>query len=136
MPECEICGRQVETVYEIVVEGARMLVCEADAKGEEVVQRFDSREARSQPKASEKREPEEEGQEEISENYGEEIRKAREKLGLPLKVLAEKISEKASTLVRIEKQKTLPSEKTRKKLEKELGIRLISKVPGKQIPVN
>jgi uncharacterized protein (TIGR00270 family) len=66
-------------------------------------------------------------QSELVENYGEEIRKAREALSLPLKVLAERINEKESTLTRIEKQEMLPSEKTRQKLEKELGIKLLSK---------
>ncbi len=130
MPECEICGREVSEVFEINVEGAQMLVCEADARGKEVVRRYGSEEERRQPKAQEMYEKP--GEEEIIDNYGEEIRKAREKLGLPLKVLGEMIAEKESTLLRIEEQKTLPSEKTRLKLEKELGIKLTDRVSGKK----
>jgi putative transcription factor len=126
MPECEICGRKVATVYEITLDGAQMLVCEKDAQGRDVLKTFGTEErkresAKAAPVAKES------GPEEIIENYGEKIRAAREALGLPLKVLAEKISEKESTLTRVEKQETLPSEKTRQKLEKELGIKLLSK---------
>jgi uncharacterized protein (TIGR00270 family) len=70
---------------------------------------------------------------ELVANYGEVIRKAREALGLPVKVLAERISEKESTLVRIEKQKAQLTEKERKKLEKELGIHLLAKADEKKV---
>ncbi len=124
MPECEICGKRVAVVYEIDLDGSQMLVCEACARGRKVAQTFGPTgkdEEKSKPVAIKST------QEELIENYGDVIRKAREKLGLPLRVLAEKISEKESNLLRIEKQKTLPNEKTRQKLEKELGIKLTSK---------
>ena len=70
--------------------------------------------------------------EELVENFGEVIRNAREKQGLPIKVLAEMINEKESTLVRIEKQKSSPGEKTRHKLEKELRIKLLAKATEKK----
>ncbi len=131
MPECEICGRKVDTVYEINFEGAQILVCEKDSRGRDIINTFGPR---SKEKGVDRRTTEKApARDELIENYGEEIRKAREAIGLPLKVLAEKISEKESTLTRIEKQETLPSEKTRQKIEKELGIRLLAKVPeGKQ----
>ncbi len=126
MPECEICGKKVDTVYEIVLDGAQMLVCEKDAKGRDVVNAFgpDAGSGRARRPVSE-----EPTQEELVEGYGEVIRKSREAMGLPVRVLAERINEKESTLTRIEKQETLPSEKTRKKLEKELGIKLLNKEP-------
>lgn len=126
MPECEICGRKVATVYEITLDGAQMLVCEKDAQGRDVLKTFGPEE---QKQESAKNAPvaKESGPEEVVEGYGEKIRIAREALGLPLKVLAERINEKESTLNRVEKQETLPSEKTRQKLEKELGIKLLSK---------
>lgn len=130
MPECEICGRKVATVYEITLDGAQMLVCEKDARGRDVLKTFGAEERKQESarnKSTSAPVTRESGQEEVVENYGEKIRVAREALGLPLKVLAERISEKESTLLRIEKQKTLPSEKTRQKLEKELGIKLVSR---------
>ncbi|MDE1855195.1 MAG: TIGR00270 family protein [Candidatus Micrarchaeota archaeon] len=125
MPECEICGKRVDTVYEINFEGTRILVCGKDARGRDVINTFGpkSSEERSKPPEPAKAPM----QEELIENYGEKIRKAREALGIPVKVLAERISEKESTLTRVEKQETLPSEKTRQKLEKELGIKLLAK---------
>ena len=123
MPECEICGKQTASVFEINLEGAQMLVCESCARGKEVVHRFGSEEGGGGLREAE---PERET-EELIENYGREVRKAREAMGLPLAVLAERINEKESALARIEKERTLPSEKTRMKLERELGIRLLSR---------
>lgn len=128
MHECEICGRRVEVVYEIDFEGVQTLACEKCARGRQAIGVLGQMHDTKDRHAAASPEPEPES-EELAENYGELIRNAREKMGLPLKVLAERISEKESTLTRIEKQSTLPSEKTRKKLEKELGVRLIVKVP-------
>lgn len=126
METCEICGRPTSTIYVVEIEGARMWVCADDAKGKRVIQSIDLRRTKTQEKTVAKQKGKVE--EELLENYGGEIRKAREKLGLPLRVLAERINEKESTLVRVEKQKTLPSVKLTKKLEKELGIKLTAKV--------
>ena len=131
MHECEICGKRTETVYEIDFEGVRTLACEKCAKGRQVMGVLGQKkqpEARGDKRAVQQ--AYEAVSEELADNYGELIRNARERMSLPLKVLAERISEKESTLARVEKQETLPSEKTRKKLEKELGIRLIVKVPA------
>ncbi|MGC8676267.1 MAG: multiprotein bridging factor aMBF1 [Candidatus Micrarchaeia archaeon] len=128
--ECEICGAEVNTLYEIEVEGARMLVCEVCARGKNLTGRVVGEAAkRAEPSVQASHATAGAEEEEIVEDYGEEIRKAREKLGLPLKVLAERINEKASTLLRVEEQKTLPSEKLAKKLEKELGIKLEMRAP-------
>ncbi|MEM3876096.1 MAG: helix-turn-helix domain-containing protein, partial [Candidatus Micrarchaeaceae archaeon] len=63
--------------------------------------------------------------EQIIDDYGETIRRARESMGLSLKVLAELLNEKESFLARIEKQKTTPNSKLIEKLEKTLNIKLI-----------
>jgi putative transcription factor len=141
--ECEICGKQTDILYEISVEGAQMLACERCARGEEVLRIVNAESEEKPHKITPVEKKRESGEEEIIENYGDAIRNAREALGLPIRVLAERISEKESTLIRIEKQKTLPNEKARKKLEKELGIKLVSrsgekeqfKTPKKDEPV-
>ncbi|MGC9037266.1 MAG: multiprotein bridging factor aMBF1 [Candidatus Micrarchaeia archaeon] len=124
--ECEICGAEVETLYEIEIEGTTMLVCSVCARGKHLTGKVvkSKEEADTENKAKPGARPKEKEELEIIDNYGEVIRKAREKLGLPLKVLAEKISEKESTLERVENQKTLPNDKLVSKLEKELGIKL------------
>ncbi|MGA3020593.1 MAG: multiprotein bridging factor aMBF1 [Candidatus Micrarchaeales archaeon] len=141
--ECEICGKQSDALYEISVEGAQMLACRRCAKGGEILRTVNAEIEEKPRKSATVEKKREGGREEIIENYGETIRNAREALGLPVRVLAERISEKESTLIRIEKQKTLPNEKARKKLEKELGIKLVSmsgekeqfKTPKKDEPV-
>ena len=64
---------------------------------------------------------------EVVDNYGEIIKAAREFIGIPAKVLAERINEKLSTMVRVEKGEMLPEDRLVKKLEKALGIKLIAK---------
>ncbi len=123
--ECEICGAEVDTLYEIEIEGTTMLVCGVCAKGKHLTGKvIKAKEEETENKAVVAARLKEKEETEIIDNYGEVIRKAREKLGLPLKVLAEKISEKESTLERVENQKTLPNNKLVSKLEKELGIKL------------
>jgi len=120
--ECDICGKETNIIYVVEVEGAVMNVCAECSKGKKVIDKIDpSRQEKKVAKAKEEKEKESE----IIEHYGEAIRKAREKLGLPLNVLAERINEKASTLLRIEEEKTLPTDKVVKKLEKELGVKLL-----------
>ena len=120
--ECEICGKETNIIYVVEVEGAVMNVCAECSKGKKVTDKIDlSRQEKKVAKAVKEKEKESE----VIEHYGEAIRKAREKLGLPLNVLAERINEKASTLLRIEEEKTLPTDKVIKKLEKELGIKLL-----------
>ncbi len=126
--ECEICGAEVDTLYEIEVEGTTMLVCSVCAKGKHLTGRVIGANKREDKKSAPQAKRNEKEETEVIDNYGEVIRKARENLGLPLKVLAEKISEKESTLERVESQKTLPNDKLISKLEKELGIKLTKPV--------
>jgi len=71
---------------------------------------------------------------ELVDDYGERIRKAREKIGIPLPVLAERIAEKESSLEHVETEKTHPSESLCRKLEKELGITLLETVSSSSAP--
>ena len=126
MESCEICGKNTEKIYLARIEEANMWVCESCSRGKKIIKSVNLEKGRSSsaaPKAGVGAE-----EEEMVEHYGDQIRKAREKLGLPVRVLAERIAEKESTLDRIEKEKGLPTDKLRKKIEKELGIRLTSKL--------
>ena len=116
--ECEICGSE-ESGYVILVEGARLSVCEACSSSGRLISsppRQSRAEAGAQSQKSEL---------EVVENYGQLIAGARKRLGLPIDVLAERLNEKRSFLDRVEKEKTLPDEKLARKLERELGIRLL-----------
>jgi putative transcription factor len=136
MTECEICGRNVDDLFEIKVEGALMLVCEKCSRGKSVIHQFEKETKHAMPSYAAPSGRGSEGEDEIVENYGEVIRNAREALGLPVRVLAEKINETESSLARIERQKSPPSEKVTKKLEKELGIKLTAKAEArKSVPL-
>ena len=75
-----------------------------------------------------------EPEEELVDDYGAVIREARARLGIPLNVLAEIISEKMSTLLRVENGKMQPNVKLTRRLEKELGIKLTEKPSGEGKP--
>lgn len=61
---------------------------------------------------------------ELIADYGEVIRKAREKRGLTAEEFAQSINEKKGTIVKIESQDLVPDDKIIVKLEKALSIKL------------
>ena len=124
MYECEICGKKTDSLYIISVEKAELSVCKKCSAGKDVIDVLSAEE--NEPQRS-IRQRVEEPEEELIDGYGNEIRKARERLGIPLKVLAELINEKESTLLRVEQERMQPSMKLMRKLEKELGIKLTAK---------
>jgi len=130
MLECELCGKVIKgKAYIIKIDSAEVIACEECATGKEIIRVIggESKELKSKSKKVE------EEKEEIVFDYGERIRKAREELKIPLKVLAERINEKESYLKRIEDQEVLPNEEVAKKLEKELGIKLFEKVEERNV---
>ncbi|HVA82813.1 MAG TPA: multiprotein bridging factor aMBF1 [Candidatus Aquilonibacter sp.] len=127
METCEICGKSTEKIYLARVEEAQMWVCTSCSKGKTILKGMNLQEVEKGNAYSRKKMEEED---EIVDHFGEQIRKAREKLGFPLKVLAERISEQESTLRRVEQGRGLPTDTLRKKLEKELGIKLAVKKIG------
>ena len=123
MEECELCGRGVKDIYLVNVEGAELRVCVNCARGKKVIASYTEKAA--QQKKSNYARPVREEDQPVIENYGAAIRNARERMKLPLKVLAEMIAEKETLLLRVEQQRTIPSMALTKKLEKALGIKLI-----------
>jgi len=65
---------------------------------------------------------------EIVPDYGNIVKEAREGLNLTLEELGVKIKEKASLIRKIERQDIVPEDSIRKKLEKELNIKLTDDV--------
>lgn len=128
---CEICGRKnVKAV--VSVEGAKLVVCGGCARGKKVLYYLEEREpGRGAPLEPRKKAEE---TEEIVEGYGKIIRKAREKMGLPVSVVAERINEMESYLERIEREAVAPTFPVARKLEKELGVKLIEKVSASVAP--
>ncbi|MGC8669810.1 MAG: multiprotein bridging factor aMBF1 [Candidatus Micrarchaeia archaeon] len=127
MEECELCGKKIEHAYVIEVEGVELRVCAECAEGKRII-KAPKEEARVS-KSNYHHEKimkikQEENNYELIDNYGKVIREAREKMQLPLKVLAEMLNEKETLLLRIEEQKTLPSSDLLKKIEKALNVNL------------
>ncbi|MFH1784943.1 MAG: multiprotein-bridging factor 1 family protein [Candidatus Micrarchaeota archaeon] len=127
---CDICGN-TPVRAQILVEGAKMLACGRCMKSGKVIMRLDEDDglpiARPAPTNLG-------SNEEITEGYGRIIINAREKSGLPIAVVAERIKEKESYLHAIEHERLSPTMAVAKKLEKELGIKLIEKVSNTMAP--
>lgn len=121
--QCEVCGSNADKLSEIRLEGARVLACPRCAKlGTKVKKRpltSDKKSAhfyKHQPKLAEVTE--------VIPDFGETVRKAREKKNLKREELAKKIFEKESVIQRIESSNFVPDDETVKKLEKTLEIKL------------
>ena len=125
MSDCEICGKEMKEEYEIELEGAHLTVCEDCSRGKPAQKR-----GNVQHVASYRRDFGDAEQDEVVEGYGAIMRRARESAGMSLKELGEKINEKESILSRIEWEKTTPPDSIARKLEKELGIKIIQKKPA------
>ena len=119
MEECELCGTKINDVYVINLDGTQLSVCAKCAKGKAIIRSSNS----EIKKMTVRRSPAKE-EAPLKENYGEIIREARERMKLPIKVLAEMIQEKDTFLTRVEQQKMRPDMVLAKKLEKALGIKL------------
>jgi putative transcription factor len=126
MYDCEICGKHTETLYIIDVEGAQLSVCASCSRGKDVVDEIGTQTKVRGSRVVGKRQPAEE-EEELVDGYGLRIRKAREAMGIDIKVLGEMINEKHSTLLRVEEEKMPPNMDLTAKLEKALGIKLTEK---------
>jgi putative transcription factor len=126
MEECELCGRPMDVAYVVMVEDVELRVCAKDAKGKKVLRTSEDERARTKHKTTM---PKKEEEQTLVENFGKVIQKARERMQLPIKVLAEMINEKETLLSRVEKEETLPSVTLTKKLEKALGIKLVEGEP-------
>ena len=122
MEECELCGNQMSDVYIVNVEDVEFRVCSKCARGKRVIKIENESKAKENIKVKKIRKEAEDL--EIAEDYNERIRKSRESMMLPIKVLAEMINEKETLLLRIERRKTIPSMELAKKLEKALNIKL------------
>lgn len=135
--DCEICGKPLHKEIRIDSDGVILLVCEDCSKygkkletPEERIQKAKG----SQPSEkqffnafkSDANKKEKELM--LDSDYGNIIRKARERKSLTMKELAEKLYEKESFLQKVESGKAVPSDSLISKLEKFLGISLKTEV--------
>ncbi|MBS3068815.1 TIGR00270 family protein [Candidatus Micrarchaeota archaeon] len=122
--ECEVCGlEEGEIVAQI--EGARLHVCHKCAGLGKVLyqpQQHSQRQQAQKPLA----------QYEVVEEYDARIKNALRNMGLSVGVLAERINEKSSFLERVAAGHAKPTELLARKLEKELGIKLLEEAGVQQ----
>lgn len=121
--QCEICGSQSAT-RKIAMDGNELIVCNnCVGYGKEIRERELPVKQKKQIFSPE---PLPEVDELIAE-YGKIVRQARERKGLTIKELAEKVFEKELVLHKIEQQKMQPDDKLIGKLQKLLGIELLKR---------
>ena len=137
MPSCEMCGRDVPGLRKALIEGTSMNVCgncvkfgveQAGAQTEvtgrsRITASLESRAKRSQPRdiyAGEEME--------LAPDYGERVRKARQRTGLSVEDFGKKINERATILAKVESGSYHPDDGLVAKLEKELNVKLKEKV--------
>jgi len=150
MVECELCGRPiVGRAYKIYVEGAELTVCnscyikvmsrKSQTRAEVVgVRKPAITRTYSKPKSpirrTSRRTPSLDMEYEVVEDYAQRIRRAREKLGWSLSILAQKVREKESVLRRIEQGRLTPPIDLARRLEKILGIKLLEPTVEEHLP--
>jgi len=122
---CDLCGKVEERLYKTIIEGVELSVCPACSKFGKVLAPVKRYTPKEQHRMAEKSESREEKIELLAEDYAEIIKKKREAMGLTQKEFAKKINEKESIIHKIEVGAFEPSLALAKKLEKELGVKLI-----------
>lgn len=141
---CEICGRPIRgPPIRIVVEGAKMLVCQdcsgLGEAGWEVEQPLKQRRpVAPKPIVRPSRRPRASGRLsedlDIVEDYPQIVRKARENLGLSQEDLAKTIGEKLSLVKKIETGRAQPDHGVARKLEHALKVGLIVRLAEAAAP--
>jgi putative transcription factor len=140
---CEVCGRKIHAEpIRAIIEGAKLTVCvECSKHGKVIVHE----EADMPKKAALKTQtplpvmqkkpaaPSVQISTEVSEDYGNKIRAAREKLNLTHEELGKRINEKASLLRNLEAGKMTPNNQLATKLEHMLKIKLLVPISEEKV---
>ncbi|WP_292461163.1 multiprotein bridging factor aMBF1 [Methanothermococcus sp.] len=130
--QCELCGKEVNKLRTVKIEGVEMQVCDECAKFGVSPKSYSRKPkkflGRGAPQTKKTiRRPKRDlfdSLKMIVEDYGDVIKEARMKKGMDLKELAKRVGIKESTLHKIERNELEPEEKYVKRLEKELNITL------------
>ena len=125
---CDLCGKSVEGLDRAIIEGVELEVCADCTKFGKVIAPVRRSGAKEQIKQLIRKETPQQKEEKIEllvEGYSDLIKKKRESMGLTQKDFANRISEKESTVHKIETGSFDPQLHLAKKLERFLGIKLI-----------
>jgi len=131
---CEMCGKETEDLYNAIIEGTNLKVCERCAKHGKIIKKIKPFVLPKKIKRiAQPKEPEMEIVEAVVDDYAKKIRDARSKSGMTQKEFAKKINEKESLLHKIETGAFKPSLPTAKKLQKILRIKLVEEREEEEI---
>lgn len=133
---CELCAKNAGTLNAIV-EGSSIVVCKSCCKFGKVISEVapKNQDKNSKYRSQNKKYPKQvEPSEEIVRNYSQKIRSAREKLCKNHEEFAKLISEKISTIHKLETGSFEPPLELAKKLERILKIKLVEII--EELPAN
>jgi putative transcription factor len=136
--QCELCGTDIRgEPRKVIIEGTELSVCNGCAQyGHEVKQIPRTQSAGMKGpapgitfRAPSRRRPDmfDQMTDELVDDYGMVIRRAREASGMTHEDLALEIKEKSSLLKKIEREAIVPEDRVRGKLERALKITLTEK---------
>ena len=118
--ECEVCGRTVSQTSRILIDKSEMNVCDScKSLGNEIHE--------NKPIELKKMNVYEIEERTLETNFGEKIRKSRDRMGLSQEEAAKKAGVQVSVLHRVESGRFVPDDKTAKKLEKFFKVRIVQK---------
>lgn len=121
MATCEICGKKTEEMFRVETEGTQMSVCKKCTSYGKVL----SRVVEFKPRPVEKKIEKPEIEEIVVKDYWQKLRNAREKIEMSQEDFAKKINLKLSVLRSMESNKLIPDLQTAKRLEREIGAKLV-----------
>jgi putative transcription factor len=129
--QCEICGAEISGASQkIVIDGSALEVCKGCARFGKPEDKWSPVPKKMVPVERaftvKRPKPRDHFKDlvELVPEFGRKIREAREGLGLSPEELGARIKEKATLLKKIEREEISPEDEIRKKLEKELKIKL------------
>lgn len=134
--KCELCGRDAPYLKEVIIEGSRLMVCPDCAKmgtpatkkeKNEIPKTVMEERLQKRAQRQSQRDILTNLEETLVEDFPDRIRQAREKKRLSREELGHKIQEKASIIGKLENGSLRPDDALRKKLERFLGIQLLTK---------
>ncbi len=130
MKTCEVCGEKTKQRWITKIGNSKLKTCKnCKDHGKSIKKENKSRKTKkTKKKTSEKtRKSKKTTGKTLIPDYGEKIKRKREKKELTQEELSNQINEKESTINKIEKQKIKPPKRTAKKLEKKLNLKLYEK---------
>jgi len=144
---CEVCGREIiGPPQRRIIEGAKLTVCPRCAAFGTDVWTVGKQPSMRTPKTNiartqAQRRPilrndvETVEQFDFIENYGAEIRKARQRLGLSEKDLAMKMQEKESVIKKLEKEELTPDLRNIQKIKRYLNLDIVERAETEKGPI-